>query len=57
MEMFRKEFKPYWKATATLHFTAEKPLPVSLVKKIVKARIEENEAKKRIKHSRKRTVK
>jgi uncharacterized protein YdhG (YjbR/CyaY superfamily) len=49
--MFEKELKPYRKATATLHFTAEKPLPVSLVKKIVKARIEENEMKKRIKNS------
>jgi len=53
MGMFKKELKPYWKATATLHFTPEKPLPVSLVKKIVKARIEENEAKKTIKNSKK----
>ena len=51
MAMFKKELKPFRKATATLHFTPEKPLPVSLVKKIVKARIEENEAKKGIKKS------
>ena len=57
MGMFKKELKPYRKATATLHFTVEKPLPVSLVKKIVKARIEENEAKKRIKDSKKRSAK
>lgn len=53
LAMFKKELKPYWKATATLHFTAEKPLPVSLVERIVKARIEENEARKRIKTSNK----
>jgi uncharacterized protein YdhG (YjbR/CyaY superfamily) len=57
MAMFKKELKPYWKATATLRFTAEKPLPVSLVKKIVKARIGENEVKKRIKDSKKRSMK
>ena len=51
MGVFKKELKPYWKATATLHFTAEKPLPVSLVKRIVKARVKENEARKRSKHS------
>ncbi len=46
MRIFKKELKPYLRATATLHFTPEKPLPVVLVRKIVKARIEENEAKK-----------
>jgi uncharacterized protein YdhG (YjbR/CyaY superfamily) len=51
MGMFKKELKPFRKATATLHFTPERPLLVSLVKKIVKARIEENEAKKGIKKS------
>ena len=49
MGMFKKELKPYLRATATLHFTAEKPLPVSLVKKIVKARVKENEARKKSK--------
>ena len=49
MGEFRKELKPFRAATATLHFTPEKPLPLSLVKKIVKARIKENEAKKRAK--------
>jgi uncharacterized protein YdhG (YjbR/CyaY superfamily) len=46
MGMFKKELKPYLSAKATLHFTPEKPLPVSLVKKIVKARVKENEARK-----------
>ncbi len=35
-----KELKPYLKGV-TLHFTPEKPLPASLVKKIVKARLKE----------------
>ena len=35
-----KELKPYLKGV-TLHFTPEKPLPVPLVKKIVKARLKE----------------
>ncbi len=34
------ELKKYLKGI-TLHFTSEKPLPVSLVKKIVKARLKE----------------
>jgi len=46
MGMFKKELKPYLSAKATLHFTPEKPLPVLLVKKIVKARVKENEARK-----------
>jgi uncharacterized protein YdhG (YjbR/CyaY superfamily) len=32
---------------ATIHFTSDKPLPATLVKKIIKARVAENEAKKR----------
>ena len=35
-----KELKPYLKGV-TLHFTPEKPLPVLLIKKIVKARLKE----------------
>jgi uncharacterized protein YdhG (YjbR/CyaY superfamily) len=46
MGMFKNELKPYLSAKATLHFTLEKPLPVSLVKKIVKARVKENEVRK-----------
>jgi len=46
MGVFKNELKPYLSAKATLHFTPEKPLPVSLVKRIVKARVKENEARK-----------
>lgn len=39
------ELKGYKYAGATIHFSPEKPLPDSLVKKIVKARLEENKAR------------
>ncbi len=39
------ELKGYDVSGATIHFTPGKPLPVALVKKLVKARIEENAAK------------
>jgi uncharacterized protein YdhG (YjbR/CyaY superfamily) len=45
MDMLKEELKPYLKAKATLHFSVDKPLPVSLVKKIVQAKIKENEEK------------
>ena len=51
MDMFKEELKPYDTATATIRFSADNPLPVLLVKKIVKARIKENEAKKKINKS------
>jgi uncharacterized protein YdhG (YjbR/CyaY superfamily) len=45
MEVFTRELKPWDTSGTTIHFSAKNPLPASLVKKIVKARIEENEAK------------
>jgi len=54
MGMFKKELKPYLRATATLHFTPEKPLSLVLVKKIIRARVEENEERKATKASKKR---
>jgi uncharacterized protein YdhG (YjbR/CyaY superfamily) len=39
------ELKGYKYSGATVHFTPEKPLPEALVKKIVKARAEENQAR------------
>jgi uncharacterized protein YdhG (YjbR/CyaY superfamily) len=45
MEAFSSELKPWDTSGTTIHFSAKNPLPASLVKKIVKARIEENEAK------------
>jgi uncharacterized protein YdhG (YjbR/CyaY superfamily) len=47
MEALGEELKPYFSGKGTLRFTADKPLPAALVKKIVKARIEENAARGR----------
>jgi uncharacterized protein YdhG (YjbR/CyaY superfamily) len=45
MNRHKDELKPFDTTTATIHFSPDKPLPVSLVKKLVQARIEENEAR------------
>jgi len=44
MEALKDELKPYDTTTATIRFPAGKPLPEALVTRLVKARIEENEA-------------
>ena len=41
VEQFKDELKNYTTSSGTIQFTLEKPLPVSLVKKIVKARIQD----------------
>ena len=43
---FKKELKGYSTAKGTIRFAADKPLPVGLLKKIVKARIARNERKR-----------
>jgi len=47
MDALGEELKPYFSGKGTLRFTADKPLPAALVKKIVKARLEENAARGR----------
>ncbi|MGH8928855.1 MAG: hypothetical protein ACRDWH_10925 [Acidimicrobiia bacterium] len=44
MEAHKEELRSYDTSKGTVRFTAEKPLPTALVKKLVKARIAENEA-------------
>ena len=45
MKTFSRELRPYNTSGTTIHFSAENPLPSALVRKIVKARIEENEVR------------
>jgi len=51
MRAHKNELKPYPTAKATIRFPAEKPLPAALVKKLVRARIKENEARRKKKLS------
>jgi len=44
LKTFATELKPYETSGTTIHFSADRPLPATLVKKIVRARMEENEA-------------
>ncbi len=42
---FAKELEDFEQTTGTIHFTPERPLPAALVKRIVRARVAENEAR------------
>ena len=43
LEKFGKEVEPYKTSKGTLQFTVDKPIPATLVKKIVKQRMKQNE--------------
>ena len=47
VEAFKDELKGFSTTKGTIHFPTDKPLPTALVKKLVKARIAQNESKKR----------
>jgi uncharacterized protein YdhG (YjbR/CyaY superfamily) len=47
VEMFKKELKGFPTSKGTIQFPADKPLPTALIKKIVKARVAQNESRKR----------
>jgi uncharacterized protein YdhG (YjbR/CyaY superfamily) len=46
MQAFKDELKDYSTAKGTIRFPMDKPLPAALVKKMVLARIAQNELKK-----------
>ena len=47
MAAHKSELKGYETSKGTIRFTVDQPLPAALVKKLIKARIRENEAKAR----------
>lgn len=47
IEGFKRELKGFSTSKGTIHFPTDKPLPAALVKKLVKARVAQNESKKR----------
>ena len=46
IEVFKNELKDFHTSKGTIRFPVDKPLSAALVKKLVKARIAQNEAKK-----------
>jgi uncharacterized protein YdhG (YjbR/CyaY superfamily) len=46
LDAFKKDLKDFRVSKGTLHFPLDKPLPASLLKKIVRARIAQNESKR-----------
>ncbi len=47
IEAFKNELKGFSTSKGTVHFPTDKPLPTALIKKLVKARVAQNESKKR----------
>jgi uncharacterized protein YdhG (YjbR/CyaY superfamily) len=46
IKAFKSELKGFSTTKGTIHFPTDKPLPTALVKKLVKARVAQNEGKK-----------
>ncbi len=54
LEKYANELAPYQTSKGTIQFTPNKPLPTALIKKLVKERIKENEAKAKARLEKKR---
>lgn len=48
------ELKPYYTSKGTIRFTVEKPLPIALVKELVKTRIKEIQAREQARAAKKK---
>ena len=46
IQHFAEELKPYATSKGTIRFSLDRPLPIALIRKIVKARVAANEKKK-----------
>ncbi len=55
LEAHQEELKRYDTAKGTIHFLPDKPLPAALVRKLVRARIAENESRRRKSYSKEKT--
>ena len=47
IEAFKDELKGFSTSKGTIHFPTDKPVPTALIKKLVKARVAQNESKNR----------
>ena len=47
IEEFKNELEGFSTSKGTIHFPTDKPLPIALIKRLVKARVAQNERKKR----------
>ena len=47
IEMFKHELRDFSTSKGTIHFPLDKPLPIALIKEIVKARVAESKSKGR----------
>lgn len=46
IQEFKDELKPFSTSKGTIHFPIDKPMPIALIKKLVKARFTDSESKK-----------
>lgn len=57
IQQFSEELKAYKTSKGTIQLPLDKPIPVALIKKIVKARVKENELRMQAKTDQKKTAK